>query len=320
MAHMYLSDHDGIASRLIVAGSVSIGGILEYMPAVPFPTDAPPLRRGRLGRALRGYRERKGLKVKQVAERLGWNPLKISRQERGETKPWPEDILQLAEVYGLSDRERHGLQDLLATVDTHGWWRTYRADELMGGVYISYEDEATSIRAWHRGVVPALAQTEGYVRGILSHPLSETSPDRRETMVQVRMTRRLILSRDEPPRPTYHAIIEEAALRRPVTSDGQIMADQMSALRDLSDRDNVTIQIVPTRAAVVDVDEAFILLTFAADPTVIVTDGLQHNLISPDPGAVDLYTVAWERITRAALSPDDSRAMLGDLETEYKTQ
>lgn len=286
------------------------------MAVVPFPSDVPPLRRARLARELRRYREQRGWSINEAGRHLGWNALKVGRQERGATKPAAGDIQRIAAVYELSDVERHRLLDLLATVDTHGWWRTY-SDEIRGDTYISYEDEASSIRAWHRGFVPALTQTEAYVRSMLAHPLVHLTLEQVEQVVQIRMTRKLVLSR--PIAPAYHAVIEEAALRRPTSTDHRVMANQMADLHQIATRDNVTVQIVPISATPVDVDEAFMLLDFTADPTIVVTDGLRHSLISPDPAAVELYTVAWSRITEAALTPEDSQTFLLDRQKEWST-
>lgn len=283
--------------------------------AVPFPTDVPTLPRARLARELRAYRLRSGFsEINDAAAALGWNPLKVGRQERGATKPSPGDINELAAAYQLSGSERVNLLNRVSTVDTAGWWRNYRSERM--SVYISYEDAATKIRAYHRGVVPALLQTEAYIRGMLAHPLTETDPVTADQIVQVRVMRRLVLSRPDSP-PAFHAVIEEAALRRPAHQDRQLMADQMAALRDLAERQNITIQVVPIAAGLVDVDEAWMLLDFADDPPVVVTDGLQHSLISPDEAAVGLYTLAWDRVVAAALTPEDSLDVLDQYQKEW---
>lgn len=287
------------------------------MVAVPFPTDVPELRRARLARALHGYRVRAEFtSVTAAARALGWSDQKVGRQERGATKPSAQDITTIAGAYRLSDQEQVDLLRLLATVDTHGWWHEFGGEQA-GGPLLSYEDEAVRCRAWHRDVVPALLQTEMYVRAMLDRPLTTLTPEQVEQIVQVRMMRRLVLSRQ--PAPSYDAIIEEAVLRRPV-GGAQVMADQLGALLELAERPNITIQVVPIADAgpLATVDEAFQLLAFADDPTVVVTDGLQHSLIEPDPAAVDLYTVAWDRVADAALTPEDSRGVLEKIRKEYR--
>lgn len=287
----------------------------------PFPNSpAPPLRAARLARAIRSYREERGWTISAAAERLGWNRLKIGRQERGDTRPSAHDIVRLADAYDLSDEARVTLLDLVATAETHGWWKAYRDDELMGGNYISYEDEASAIRAWHRGVIPALLQTEDYVRGALQRPIDQTTAARTEQIIQVRMTRKLVLTR--PGAPTYHAVIEEAALRRPASPNPRVMAEQIAAILTAAQRDNVTVQVVPISTGTLGVDEAFMLLDFDndLDLPVVATDGLQHNLIATEREHLDIYTLAWDRINEVTLTPEDSRTFLTDVKREWMNQ
>lgn len=283
---------------------------------MPYPTRKPlPFRRARLARALRDHRLQRGWSMTEAADALGWRPLKVSRQERSETLPSPADLIHVAEVYALTGVQRVELLELLATVDTHGWWTAYTDDPLMGGAAISYEDEASNIRAWHRGVVPALAQTEEYIRAMVARPLASMTRTQADQIVQVRATRKLILSRPDPP--TYHAIVEEAALRRPVSADPAVMAAQIAAMRDLGQRDSITIQVVPLDSGLIEVDEAFVLLDYDDDPPVVVSDGLQHSLITADPATVDLYTLAWGRVADAALTPEDSQTVLDTISKEW---
>lgn len=276
---------------------------------------APPLRVARLARAISGYRADKGWTIQEAAENLEWNRFKIRRQETGQTLPSTRDIAALARVYGLTDEDQVMLLDLVATAETHGWWRAYHDPDLVGGNYISYEDEAAQIKTWHMGVVPALLAEEDYVRGMLDR--HGVAPDRAEQIVEIRVRRQLILSRANAPR--YHAIIEESVLRRPVSAERRVMAAQMRALLEASHRDNVTVQIVPTHAGVIGRSEAFMLLDFAnpLDPPVVTADGFEQTLISPDPDHVRTYNLNWDQIADAALNPEESRRFLGDMEKEW---
>lgn len=66
-------------------------------PAAP----SPILRRRRLGVELRRLREAAGLTGDQVIERIGWaSASKLSRLENGRSRPDPQDVGDLLDLYG----------------------------------------------------------------------------------------------------------------------------------------------------------------------------------------------------------------------------
>lgn len=286
------------------------------MAEMPYPTRPPvPFRRARLARKFQEYRLRAGYATHgAAAAALGWKQTKVGKQERSENLPSPGDVWRIAEVYRLDGGERDELLRLLATVDEPG--RATSADDaLMGGAAISYEDVATKIRQWHRAFVPALVQTENYIRAMTARPLSPPAADYMDQIVRIRATRTRVLFRDDAP--SYHAVVDESALRRPVCDDPRVMAEQVTALRDLGTRENITIQVVPRDAVLVEVDEAWALFDYDDDPPAVAGDGLRRSLITVDPATVDLYNLAWDRVTGAALSPEDSRDTLYMISKEW---
>jgi hypothetical protein len=61
--------------------------------------DAPSVRERRLARELRLLREAAELHGKDVAERMGWSPSKVSRIETGRTGISSADLERLVELY-----------------------------------------------------------------------------------------------------------------------------------------------------------------------------------------------------------------------------
>ena len=85
-------------------------------------------------------------------------------------------------------------------------------DHLWDGVYIGLEAGAASIRTFEPSVVPGLLQTGDYARETFRHGPIELDPDGVERLVEVRLARQKILTRDN--RPRLWAVIDEAVIRR----------------------------------------------------------------------------------------------------------
>ena len=89
-------------------------------------TPAPPVRQRRVGRKLREWRKRVDLTIDQVAEKTGWSPAKVSRFERADTAAGPAEVVALATLLGIPDRERDRVVTLaVGSGENSGWWRSY---------------------------------------------------------------------------------------------------------------------------------------------------------------------------------------------------
>src|ERR1700687_6062057 len=93
------------------------------MPAHSSPT----VKRRRLAAELRSYRDRAGLTIDEVAERLEWSTAKISRIENARVSVLPRDVKFLLGVYGIADTD--DAWDVLISLAREsrqkGWWQQY---------------------------------------------------------------------------------------------------------------------------------------------------------------------------------------------------
>ena len=112
-------------------------------------------------------------------------------------------------------------------------------------VYIGLEAGAASIRNFEPSVVPGLLQTEDYARETFRNGPIELDPDGIERLVEVRLARKKILTRDN--RPRLWAVIDEAVIRR-VVGGTEVMRGQLRYLADSAQQGKTTIQVVPYRA------------------------------------------------------------------------
>jgi hypothetical protein len=105
-----------------------------------------------------------------------------------------------------------------------------------------YEAKAEHIRVFTSSDVPALLQTKDYARARIMSRAPKAPESDFSKRVQHRTSRKEILLREDPP--LYWAVMDEAALQRPVGSL-KVMAAQMGALLEAAKRPNVTLQVIP---------------------------------------------------------------------------
>ncbi len=126
-------------------------------------------------------------------------------------------------------------------------------------------------------------QTREYASALLVDN-ARVSPAEATGVVRARMARQRLT---DPVAPlAYHAVIEEQVLHR-VVGGAKVMVAQLEHLLSLAERDNVTVQIMPTAVAVHDgLGGPFSLLDFAEARSigyVEYRDGAVY-IQAPEPG------------------------------------
>src|SRR6266536_2537568 len=240
----------------------------------------------------------------------------ITREEAAEAiRAKQRDVADLLSLYGVSDEtEREELLALARQADAPGWWRQY-TDILPRWFefYVGLERAASVIRSYEVQFVHGLMQTEDYARAVVlianAHaPAAET--DRR---VSVRMRRQQLLT--QPGAPELWAVLDEAALRRPVGGP-TVMRAQLRHLLEVIELPNVTLQIVPFRAgAHAAAGGPFTILRFPGPdvPDVVYLEQLNSALYLDQPDAVIDYMTVMNQLCVQAETGTVSRDMLGAL-------
>jgi hypothetical protein len=203
----------------------------------------PTVRRMLVGAQLRQLRTDLGLSRAEAAEAIRASEWKIHRLENGQVGFKERDLIDLLTFYGVTDPDRvEELLAMAADANSPGWWQRY-GDVLPQWfrTYVDLEAAATLIRTYEGQFVPGLLQTDDYMRALVhgAH-LEETNEDvgRR---VRLRMARQTLLTREQPPR--LWAVVDEAALRRPVGGP-EVMRAQLERLLEASKLPNVTLQVL----------------------------------------------------------------------------
>jgi Domain of unknown function (DUF5753) len=173
-------------------------------------------------------------------------------------------------------------------------------------IYIGLEAGAASIRNFEPVVVPGLLQTADYAREIFRNGPIELDPDEVERLLEVRLTRQEILTRDG--RPRLWAAIDEAVIHR-VIGSAEVMRGQLRHLADAAQQGKTTIQVMPYRAgAHAGTIGAFVILDFPepTDRAMVYVETLAGDIYLEERSDVNRYALPFDRLLAASLHPDDS--------------
>jgi len=276
---------------------------------------SPSLRRRRLAAELRQLRDQSGLSISEVAEKLGWQPSRISRIETRQLGIGAPDLRKLLDVYGAEDAGyRDRLTGLARYANERGWWQSYPRHVIPSeyGDLIAVEAEAATIRSYQPEVVPGLLQTAGYARAVIRAGRKGDTAAEIDRRVEVRLERQAVLARPDPSPPRVSVVLNEAVLRRRVGGPG-VMREQLEYLMAERDRANVAIAVLPfDSGAHPSMVGPFTMITFL-DPGDLGVVYLEHptsSLFLENPEEIRAYEDFWDSIQSDAYSPDDTRAFL----------
>jgi hypothetical protein len=277
----------------------------------------PTVRRMLVGSQLRRLRVQSGISREEAGACIRASEWKIHRLENGQVGFKERDVIDLLGLYGVTDpAEIDAVLGLARETKDTGWWHRY-GDVLPQWfrAYVDLEQAATLIRAYEGQLVPGLLQTEDYMRAVMGGALEET-PEEIERRVELRLARQTLLTRPGPPR--LWAVIDEAALRRPIGGQ-RVMQTQLERLIECSRLPSVVLQILPFDAgAHPAMVGAFSILRFADDdlPDVVYLEHLTGAMYLDKRDDVQQYLHVMESISVRAGRPSDSEGILATIAKE----
>lgn len=285
----------------------------------PEPGAGPTVLRILLGSQLRRLREDRNVTREDAGYTIRASESKISRIELGRVGFKERDVSDLLTLYGVADlAEREALLSLAREANQPGWWHKY-GDILPQWfqAYVGLEAAASLIRTYEVQFIPGLLQTEDYARAVVLLANGSAPKEEIDRRVQLRMERQALLTRASAPR--FWAVIDEAVLRRPI-GGRDIMRAQLDLLAELSERPNVTLQIIPFgfggHAAA---GGAFSLLRFPDQtlPDIVYIEQLTSALYLEKREDVDTYLESMERLAVEADSPDRSHERFTEIRKDF---
>jgi hypothetical protein len=272
----------------------------------------PTVRRMLVGAQLRRLRTELGLSRDQAAQAIRASEWKIHRLENGQVGFKDRDIIDLLRLYQVTDpTEVAEFLTLARDANTPGWWHHY-GDVLPTWfrTYVDLEQAASLIRSYEGQYVPGLLQTDAYARAVVHGAHLAESAEEVGRRVRLRLARQTLLTAEGAPR--LWAVIDEAALRRPV-GGRQVLRGQLERLVEATKLANVTLQVLPYAAgAHPAMVGAFSILRFADRelPDVVYLEHLTSAIYLNKPDEVDQYMHVMESVCVRAAPPDQTVELL----------
>ncbi|MFC9969693.1 helix-turn-helix domain-containing protein [Spirillospora sp. NPDC127200] len=251
------------------------------------------------GSEARHYRERAGLSLRALAEKIPFGASTISEIERGEA---PCDLSfaecgdEALDTGGALVRLHMGLFD--------GRSAAFPA-YFLG--WPEREAEAEVLRSYQTMLVDGLLQTPAYASVLLNGDAAK---------VEARMDRQAILKRENPPR--LVCLLPETVLWHRVGTS-KLMHEQLLCLADaISSR--VSIQIIPDGAPYSGHAGSFTLARLPGRTYAAYCESEPHGKIVEDPSEIERLSEKFLDLGTYALSADQSGALIRETaESRWKT-
>lgn len=274
------------------------------MPAHPSSTvqQARELLAGRLSE----IRKDAGISGRELALRCGWSESKSSRIENAKTSPSDADIRAWCRACGADDQAPDLIASNRQSVEAHVQWRRLQRSglrplqESAGDLY----RQTRVFRVYVSDVIPGFLQTPGYAAALLASIADfRGTPDDVSDAVAARIRRNAVLSNGVH---RFSFVLEESVLRYRLCS-AETMAAQLGYLLGVMERPNVALGIVPFAAQ----RTMWPMPTFTIfDHGRVHADTLDAASTLTQPGQVDLYARAFERLSQEAARGTAARLLV----------
>ncbi|WP_216911824.1 DUF5753 domain-containing protein [Nocardia noduli] len=258
-----------------------------------------------------------GLTSREIQKTLGIGPTYWSQTTNYKGVLAENKLDQLAALLEFPAGERRELVELRGLAKERGWWNRYSALFDEGTLrYLGLEAGATHVKSYESSVVPALLQTEDYIRALMTSTVA-ARPAEAEELVRARLERQRRLRGEHPVLLTV--VLGQAALMQQVggvdVQRAQLRA-LVSAIEDLAG--TVDIRVIPFEvdtAAAVNA-ATFTVLEFASErlPTIGRLESATWSELIEEPRIVEQLKYQYLRARSSALELEDSVALIEEIE------
>ncbi|MFF0671612.1 helix-turn-helix domain-containing protein [Streptomyces tendae] len=264
--------------------------------------------REELAGRLREIRKDAGISGRELAVRCGWSESKSSRIENARTPPSDADIKAWCRACAADDQTADLIAANRQSADAHVQWRRLqrsglrRLQESTGDLY----RQTQMFRTYVSDVIPGFLQTPGYATALLSSIAGfRGTPDDVGDAVAARMRRNEVLSNGAR---RFSFVLEESVLRYRLCS-AETMAAQLGHLLGVMDHQNVAVGLIPLSAQ----RAVWPMPTFTIfDDTRVHADTLDAAATLTQPGQVELYARAFDRLSQGAVRGAAARSLITD--------
>lgn len=260
--------------------------------------------RALLGIELKHARERKGLSQTELGALLFVSGSYIGLMETGIRRIRPEFGPLLDEALGTKDFfARHSQEQAKSEFPDHF------ADA------VEAEAEAAELREYGLALIPGLLQTRDYAYAVFRAYRPLATDEELEDDLALRMQRTKLL--DTPTTPMLWAVLDEAALRRPVGGPA-VMAENLRHIAKLAREHRIILQVLPYGAgAHVSMTGPLKLMAFEDAPPLSFIEAPSTGRLLDDAATVNLHTRMFNLLAANSLSPRDSLALVESVAEDY---
>ncbi|MFD8378734.1 helix-turn-helix domain-containing protein [Streptomyces sp. NPDC059679] len=277
------------------------------------PRNDPTARQQRLGSELRKLRERAGLTASAAGALLGADQARISNIEAGRVGISAARLRTLAGHYDCTDQVLIDALAAMAGGRGRFWWEEYRGVLPNGLLDLAeLEHHAVKMRTGQTATLPGLFQTVDHSRALFQQAMPPLPPHEVEHRVSHRIKRQVVLHRDHLL--DYTAVIHEAALRMQFGGRNATRA-QLEHILALSERDNVTVLVLPFEAGVFPAPGQTIFYATGPVPQLdtVQIDEAHGPVFLDSAGKLETYRSILDRMEALALKPEKSRDFIRDI-------
>ncbi|MDJ1137551.1 helix-turn-helix domain-containing protein [Streptomyces iconiensis] len=273
---------------------------------------SPAVPRMVLGTRLRRLREAQYISRQEAAETIRVTLGRMEEMEQGRTGFAQRDVADLLRIYGVTDENERAMMAALAQqANTPGWWQSYQGIvPAWLHTYIGLEQAASVIRTYEVQFVPGLLQTREYARAVIELAHGDAPETELRRRVSLRMRRQQILF--GPRAPHLWAVVDEAALRRPVGGRATMRA-QLRHLEAMSELPHVTVQVMPFSEgghAAAGGPVTLLRLPESELPDVVYLEQLNSATYFEDAPDIESYRRVTDRLVTSATPPAESTELL----------
>ncbi|MEV5501436.1 helix-turn-helix transcriptional regulator [Nonomuraea fuscirosea] len=270
-----------------------------------------------LGSQLRQLREAAHLSGKELAERLRWQPSKVSRLENARQTATEDDVVVWAQAVGASPDTTDGLlRQSIALLERHDDWKQRHRSGLaaLQEDVRDLESRTKLFRVFEPGIIVGLLQTSEYARHVFQKVKRlYSAADQIDAAVRVRMQRQEILYDRTR---TFRFVVSEAALRTALAPP-EVMRGQLDRLLAVSTLPNVEFGVIPfgTELPANPVNGFWIY-----NEALVAVATMTKDLILRDPDDIAFYVRAFDDYAKVAEFEESGREVIMAILHEYRKQ
>jgi transcriptional regulator with XRE-family HTH domain len=252
-------------------------------------------------------RNQRGWTQEETAAKMLVSTSTIANIESGYRAPTPAQAIKADEVFGTPGTfQRH--ERRMRGIPFSVGFRPFQPHEAV----------ARLIKTFEHTVVPGLFQTRPYAEAI-TETYPETTAEVAEERVDGRMERQAILSREDPPPPRVHSILDEQVLYRNVGGPA-VMAEQMEHLAELAAMPRISIQVIPADRPHAGLLGAFVIAETDQPPAIVYLDSALDGQVVESADVAEAIDVVFRALQMEALTGSASLTKIKEATQRWKEQ